>query len=106
VRDDLHPCEIPVRTSPARVRALTILHPVHAIDPVKFAHYMWPVSRSWLAATPGRGVYLKARAYLALLAADGLVQVRADSNGYALTPEGERIATHLGDLSDSAKTGS
>lgn len=105
MRENLHSCEISARRSPARARALTILHPVHAIDPVKFAHYMWPVSSSWLAATPGRGVYLKARAYLALLAADGLVQVLADSNGYALTLEGERIATLVGDLSDYAKTG-
>jgi len=106
VRENLHSCEIPARTSPARARALTILHPVHAIDPVRFAHYMWPVSPSWLTATPGRGAYLKARAFLALLAAEGLAQVLADSNGYALTPEGDRLATLLGDLSDYAETGS
>jgi hypothetical protein len=74
------------------VRALAILHPVHALDARLFAHYMWPASPSWRAACPGRGAYLKARSFLVGMEAEGLVV--SDPGGgsprYRVTREGER----------------
>jgi hypothetical protein len=81
------------RLTPARARALAILHPVHALDARLFAHYMWPTSSSWGARRPGRGVYLRARGFLARLEAEGLV-VRDESPTprYRLSPAGAQRA--------------
>ena len=56
---------------------------------------MWPASPSWRAKSPGRGVYLKARSFLARLEAEGLVASHRAGSGesYRITPEGERLAT-------------
>jgi hypothetical protein len=85
--------ESPRRLSHPRTRALSILHPVHALDARLFAHYMWPASPSWRAASPGRGAYLKARSFLARLEAEGLV-ARDPAGGkprYRVTRLGERL---------------
>lgn len=86
--------ESPTRLTPARARALAILHPVHALDAQLFAHYMWPASPSWRARNPGRGAYLKARSFLARLEREGLVvgDRTRDGPAYRVTPEGERLA--------------
>ena len=78
----------------ARAHALSILHPIHAMDPCLFAHYMWPASSSWRSRFPGRGAYLKARSFLRRLEADGLVASdgRDSGGGYRVTPEGEVMA--------------
>lgn len=81
------------RITPARARALTILHPLYPLDARLFAHYMWPTSASWWARRPGRGAYLRARGFLGRLEAEGLV-VR-DAGGpprYRLSPAGEQLA--------------
>jgi len=73
------------------MRALVILHPVHALDAELFAHYMWPTSPSWRSRRPGRGAYLKARGFLARLERAGLVarDRASDRPAYRLTREGE-----------------
>ena len=75
----------------ARARALSILHPIHEIDPCLFAHYMWPASSSWRGRSPGRGAYMKARSFLRGLEAEGLVASddRGQGEGYRVTHEGE-----------------
>jgi hypothetical protein len=71
-----------------------------------FALYMWPMSASWQNpaggqrrqnhqnAHVGRGICLKAGAFLSRLAKDGLAELRHSDEGkplgYVLTPEGER----------------
>lgn len=82
----------PVSISPPRARALSILHPTHALEPEVFAHYMWPTSPSWHGTTPGRGAYLKARSFLARLEAEGLVSPQREGGGYVVTADGERLA--------------
>ena len=79
----------------ARARALSILHPIHEIDPCLFAHYMWPASSSWRGRSPGRGAYLKARGFLRRLEADGLVTSdnRSQGGGYRVTYDGEALAS-------------
>lgn len=84
-----------LKITAARARALSILHPIHAIDPRLFAHYMWPASSSWRSRFPGRGAYLKARGFLRRLEADGLVASDARGSGerYRMTHQGEILAT-------------
>lgn len=87
-----------VRLTRARVRALRILHPVHALDAELFAHYMWPDSPSWRAARPGRGARLKARSFLARLERDGLVirEPGGGGRGYRLSRAGEQLLGRAG----------
>ena len=82
--------------SPARDRALSILHPVHPLAAEEFAHYMWPLSPSWRRAQPGRGIRSKAKGFLARLRRDGLVESRSGElgvAGYVVTPDGIRLAS-------------
>jgi hypothetical protein len=85
------------KITPPRARALSILHPMHALDPCLFAHYMWPASPSWRGRSPGRGAYLKARSFLARLEAEGLVAAdpQDQERGYRVTREGEQLASQI-----------
>ncbi len=83
-------------SSAARERALSILHPVHLLEPEVFAHYMWPLSPSWQRADAGQGIRRKAQSFLARLRREGLVESRATESGgegYVVTPEGMRLTT-------------
>ena len=82
--------------SPARDRALSILHPVFPLAAKEFAHYMWPVSPSWQRTPPGRGIGCKAESFLACLRREGLVESRTGEpgiNGYVLTPNGVHLTS-------------
>jgi hypothetical protein len=87
----------PVQPSPARDRALSILHPTHPIASGEFAHYMWPMSLSWQQRVrPGRGIQGKAASYLAKLQREGLVESRTDDPsvaGYVVTSHGVQLAS-------------
>jgi hypothetical protein len=94
--------------SAARRRALDVLNSRNPMETVIFALYMWPMSPSWRNrrsgqsrqshpnAPVGRGICLKAGAFLSLLVKDGLSELRHDDAGqplgYVLTPEGVRVA--------------
>jgi hypothetical protein len=86
-----------VESSPARDRALSILHPTHPIASEEFAHYMWPLSPSWQRARkPGHGIRRKAASFLANLQREGLVESRSEDPGFAgyvVTPHGLRLAS-------------
>ena len=96
-----------LRITAARARALSILHPIHAMDPYLFAHYMWPASSSWRGQFPGRGAYLKARDFLKRLEADGLVASddRGRGEGYRVTYEGEALASLFPTVTDTDPLG-
>ncbi len=82
--------------SPARDRALSILHPCRPLTTEEFAHYMWPTSPSWQRAEPGRGIRSKALSFLACLRREGLVEPRSVESGqagYVVTPDGVRLAS-------------
>ncbi len=99
--------------SAARQRALDVLHRRYPMETEIFALYMWPMSPSWRThRNPrGRGIRLKAGAFLSRLAEDGLAELRCSETGqplgYVVTPEGERVASTAvpGEIQGQAATG-